>query len=285
MALGRGLGSLIPQKQNISSAKGSVVKEESLKEEINFIETNKVFPNPDQPRKFFSDVEMEGLVDSIKTHGILQPIIVAPKDGKYEIIAGERRYRAAKLGGLKHVPVIVRDVTEHEKMELSLVENIQRQDLNAIEEAEGYKRLVDEFSFTQDEVAKKMGKSRPVIANMLRLLNLSDEIKKAIAKGKLSASAGRVLAGVADPIKQDELYHKMLQGLSVRESEVKSRLGKSGAHIKRSIKDQSLVDLEEKLRETLKTKVDIKKMGKTCRLMIECYSDDELKKIAKLLNC
>ncbi|MCG2694307.1 ParB/RepB/Spo0J family partition protein, partial [Candidatus Parcubacteria bacterium] len=237
------------------------------------------------PRKFFCDIEMEGLMDSIKTHGILQPLIVSPKEGgKYEIVAGERRYRAAKLGGLKHVPVIVRDVKDHEKMELALVENIQRQDLNAIEEAEAYKQLMDEFGFTQEDVARKMGKSRPVIANMLRLLNLSEEIKKAIAKGKLSASAGRVLAGIADPIKQDELYHKMLQGLSVRESEIKSRLGKEGVHSKRTTKDQTLIDLEEKLREVLKTKVDIKKMGKTCRLMIECYSDDELNKIAKLLN-
>ncbi|MFC1612264.1 ParB/RepB/Spo0J family partition protein [Patescibacteria group bacterium] len=283
MALGKGLGSLIPPKQPIAKAKEKIPAPSG--QGINLIETNKIVPNPMQPRDYFADSGMEDLISSIKEHGILQPLIVSPlPDGKYELVAGERRFRAAKFNKIKEVPALVRKVKEHEKLEFALIENLQRENLNPIEEAKGFRQLMEEFKFSQGEVSKKVGKSRPVVANTLRLLNLSDEIQKALARKRISASAGRVLAGIADKAKQKELFRKMLQGLTVRESEVKSRLGKPTAHTKRAVKDPILLNLEEKLRESLKTKVDIKKSGKTYKLMVECYSEEELKKITKLLS-
>ena len=286
MSLGRGLGSLIPQK-NLSSPKISA-KEPQLHEGagVHFIEVDKIIPNPRQPREYFSDSGLEDLANSIKEHGIIQPLVVSSLiNGGYELIAGERRLRAAKLANLKYVPALVREVKDHEKLELALIENLQRQNLNPIEEAAGYRRLIDEFNLTQDDVGKKIGKSRPVVANMLRLLSLPEEIKKAIAHGKISSSAGRVLAGVKDIVQQMDLFKKMLAGLTVSEGEMRSRLAKPEAHTRRVTKDPYLADLEDKLRGALETKVDIKKFGKTGKIVIEFYSDEELKKIAKLLNC
>ncbi|MFA5133250.1 MAG: ParB/RepB/Spo0J family partition protein [Patescibacteria group bacterium] len=278
MPLGRGLGSLIPQqKQPIKVSQETEAP--ANKEGINYIEVSKIVPNPKQPREYFSDSGMEDLVNSIKIHGILQPLVVSPTKDGFELIAGERRFRAAKLNGMKHVPVIIREVSDHEKLELALIENLQRQNLNPIEEAAGYEQLMDEFGFTQDEVSKRMGKSRPVVANMLRLLSLPEEIKKAIAQGKISSSAGRVLAGVKDTDKQMDLFKKMLSGLTVREGEITSQLSKPAAHTKRVIKDPYLADLEDKLRGVLETKVDIKKSGKTGKIIIEFYSEEELKKL------
>lgn len=286
--LGRGLGSLIPQKQLTAHPTKTEEHEEGVfldKDRIHFIGINKISPNPKQPRENFEGGRMEELVDSIKEHGIIQPLIVSSRGaGAYELVAGERRWRAAKLLNLRQVPAIIRDVSEHQKLEWALIENLQRQDLNPIEEAAGYRRLMDEFNLTQEDVSKKMSKSRPVVANMLRLLSLPDEILNAVSRGKISASAGRVLAGVKDPKKQMELYKKMLQGLTVRESEAVSQMGKPAAHTRRSVKDPYLYDFAEKLREALGTKVDIKKSGKTGKIIIEFYSDEELKKIAKLLN-
>ena len=281
------MGSLIPQQKQPEKENGKPAHENPLqKDNINFIEVTKILPNPKQPREHFSDTGMEDLVNSIKEHGILQPLIVSPRSGGgYELIAGERRFRAAKLNGMKQVPALIRDVSDHEKLELALIENLQRQNLNPIEEAAGYKRLMDEFNFNQDEVAKKMGKSRPVVANMLRLLSLPEEMRKAISYGKISASAGRVLAGVKDLDKQMDLFKKMLQGLTVREGEITSQIGKPAAHTKRVIKDPFLADIEDKLRGALETKVDIKKSGKTGKIIIEFYSEEELKKLKdKLLE-
>lgn len=277
---------MIPQKQTIKPKKQAQEKPTVEQGGVNFVETNKIVPNPHQPREFFADAKMEDLVNSIKEHGIIQPLIVSPLgDGKYELVAGERRWRAAKFGKIKEVPVVVREAREDEKLVLALIENLQRQDLNPIEEARGYKQLVEEFGLNQGQVARKVGKSRPVVANTLRLLNLSEEMQKALARGRIPASAGRVLAGIADKAKQRALFEKMLQGLTVRESEARSQLAKPAAHVRRVIKDPVLIEMEDKLREALKTKVDIKKAGKTYRLAIECYSDEELKKIVKLLNC
>lgn len=287
--LGRGLGSLIPQKQ----LTGHPTKTEEYKEgvfldkdRIHFLGVNKIMPNPKQPRTNFEDAAIEELAASVKEHGIIQPLIVSPKGENYELIAGERRLRAAKFLNLRQVPAIIRNATEHQKLEWALIENLQRQNLNPIEEAAGYRRLMDEFNLTQDDVAKKMGKSRPVVANMLRLLNLPDEILKAVARGKISASAGRVLAGMKDPKQQMELYKKILAGMTVSGSEAASRLAQpEAAHTRRAaIKDPFLADLEEKLRGSLETKVDIKKSGKTGKIIIEFYSDEELQKIVKKLK-
>lgn len=287
MSLGRGLGSLIPQKQLTAHPTKTEDHSEGVfldKDRVHFLGVNKIFPNPKQPRANFSDTGMEELTASVKEHGIIQPLIVSPKGDNYELVAGERRWRAAKLLNLKQVPAIIRDVSEHQKLEWALIENLQRQNLNPIEEAAGYRRLMDEFNLTQEDVSQKMGKSRPVVANMLRLLNLPDEILKAVASGKISASAGRVLAGMKDTKQQMELYKKMLAGLTVTESEAASRMAKPEAHTRRSVKDPYLSDLEEKLRGALETKVDIKKSGKTGKIIIEFYSDEELQTIVKRLR-
>lgn len=284
MSLGRGLSSLIPQKQLTGHPTKTEEHKEGVfldKDRIHFLGLNKIIPNPKQPRQYFSDSGMEELAASVKEHGIIQPLIVSPKEDNYELIAGERRLRAAKLLNLRQVPVIIRNATEHQKLEWALIENLQRQNLNPIEEAAGYRRLMDEFNLTQEDVAKKMGKSRPVIANMMRLLNLPDEILKAVAHGKISASAGRVLTGMKDPKKQMELYKKMLAGLTVNEGEALSRESRPEAHTRRAIRDPYLADLEEKLRGVLQTKVNIKKFGKTGKIIIEFYSDEELQKIVK----
>jgi ParB family transcriptional regulator, chromosome partitioning protein len=288
MPLGRGLGSLIPQKQLTGHPTKTEERAEGVfldKDRVHFLGINKISPNPKQPRSTFEDTGMEELAASIKEHGIIQPLIVSPKGDNFELVAGERRLRAAKSLNLKQVPAIIRDINEHQKLEWALIENLQRKNLNPIEEAAGYRRLMDEFNLSQDEVSKKIGKSRPVVANMLRLLNLPDEMLNAVARGKISASAGRVLAGVKDTKQQMELYKKMLAGLTVNESEVASRLSKPEAHTRRLIKDPYLADLEDKLRGALETKVDIKKSGKTGKIVIEFYSDEDLKKIVKLLNC
>ena len=287
MSLGRGLGSLIPQKKPILHSEEKRKDAPVLADgAIQYIETAKVIPNPKQPREYFASEALEELALSIKKQGIIQPLVVAPReDGKYEIIAGERRYRAAKLNGLQFLPAVVRRVKEHEKLELALIENLQRQDLNPIEEAVGYRRLMDEFNLTQEEVSELVSKSRPVIANMLRLLNLPQEIREAIVRGKISASSGRVLAGISDVKKQKELFKKMLDGMPVRESQEHVRAKGISFHTRRPIKDPYLYETAEKLREALGTKVDIKKSGKTGKIIIEFYSDEELKKIVKLLHC
>ncbi len=287
MALGRGLGSLIPQKQLTTHPTKTEDHAEGVfldKDRVHFLNVNKISPNPKQPRSVFEDTGMEELVASVKEHGIIQPLIVSPKGDNFELVAGERRLRAAKSLNLKQVPAIIRDINEHQKLEWALIENLQRRDLNPIEEAAGYRRLMDEFNLTQEDVSKKMGKSRPVVANMLRLLNLPDEMLNAVARGKISVSAGRVLAGMKDVKQQLDLYKKMLAGLTVSESEAVSRTSKPEAHTRRSIKDPFLADLEEKLRGALETKVDIKKSGKTGKIIIEFYSDEELQKIVKKLK-
>jgi ParB family chromosome partitioning protein len=277
------LGSLIPQKKSVISEikPSSPVLEDG---HVRYIETSKISPNPKQPREYFSPEGMEDLAASVKKHGILQPLVVTPLgEDRFELIAGERRLRAAKLVDLKFVPVIIRKIKEHEKLELALIENLQRQDLNAIEEALGYKRLIDEFNLTQDEAGEKVSKSRPAVANALRLLNLPKEIQEAVARGKISASAGRVLAGIGDAKKRDELFKKMLSGLTVRESEEQVREKGMSLHTRHPFKDPALLELAERLRESLHTKVDIKKSGKTGKIIIEFYSEEELKKLKEKL--
>jgi len=293
MALGRGLGSLIPQKKvslvpndiNIKNSKQAINNSiENDREGVNFVPTNKIIPNPMQPRANFSPNEMEELVSSIKHHGILQPLIVSPlSNGTYELIAGERRLRASKLANLNTVPVLIKKVNDHEKLELAMIENLQRHDLNPIEEARGYKQLIDDFSFTQEEVSKKMGKSRPVVANMMRLLKLPEKMQKALVSGRISPSGGRVLAGIADNEKQEDLFNKMLDGLTVRESEIRANPISSN-HKKRQLQSPLYADLEQKLMDSLGTRVNIKKSGKTGKLVVEFYSDEELKKIVDSLK-
>lgn len=273
MALGRGLGSLIPSKQTIAE---QVIP--SSHREVMDIPVEKIRANPRQPRSHFSPSDLEDLIGSIKEHGILQPLIVTRTKDGYELVAGERRLRASSTLGLKTVPAIVRDATEQQKLEWAIIENTQRQDLNPVEEALGYKSLVEEFNLTQDEVARKVGKSRSNVANMLRLLDLPEEMLIAIKTGKISKSHARTLLAEPDEKKRRALYDSMLNGgVSVREAE--ARVSGSTASKKPSAsgsKDPNVAAHEKRLREILGTKVSIQEKGGKGRITIEFYSKDEL---------
>ncbi len=269
-ALGRGLGSLIPQRQSITE---QVLPE--ARHEVLDISVKDIHENPRQPRTNFSPSGLEDLINSIQEHGIIQPLIVTRSNGDYELIAGERRLRAARTLGLKTVPAIVRDATEQQKLELALIENIQRQDLNAVEEAIAYKALIEEFNLTQEQVSKRVGKSRSNIANILRLLELPEEILFAIKDGKISKSHARTLLAEPDLNKRLELFKKMLDGsVSVREAEARVG-GKNISKRSASKKDPNLLAHEKKLREVLGTKVEISESSGKGKISISYYSREE----------
>ncbi len=269
--LGRGLGSLIPHKQTITE---QVIP--SARTEVLEVPVGDIHENPRQPRQHFSASELEDLIGSIKEHGIMQPLVAVRDSGDFELIAGERRLRAARTLGFKTVPVIVRRATEQQKLELALIENIQRQDLNAVEEALAYRALTDEFNLTQDDVAKRVGKSRSNVANILRLLDLSPEMLEALKDGRLTKSHGRTLLAEPDEKKREALFQQMLSGgVSVREAEarVSSHPRRASSTTK---KDPNLLAHEKKLREILGTKVDIKESGGKGSITIAFYSREEL---------
>lgn len=271
-ALGRGLGSLIPQKQTITE---QVIPQ--AKTQVFEVFVGDIVGNPRQPRHHFSPAELEDLIASIKEHGILQPLIVTRAGRKYELIAGERRLRASRTLGLKTVPVIVRDANEQQKLELALIENIQRQDLNAFEEALAYKALVDEFNLTQDEVGKRVGKSRSNVANILRLLELPEEMLHALRDGKITKSHARTLLAEQNEGKREALFEAMLNGgVSVREAEARVAAPRKSSHKGSFKKDPNLLAHEKRLREILGTKVEIKESGGKGNISIAFYSRDEL---------
>lgn len=275
MALGRGLGSLIPGKQTITE---QVIP--SARREVMEIAVEKIRPNPRQPRAHFSPEELTDLVVSVKEHGVLQPLIVTRAGDGYELVAGERRLRASKQAGLTTVPAIVRDASEQQKLEWAIIENTQRSDLNPVEEALGYKALTDEFGLTQDEVARKVGKSRSNVANMLRLLDLPEEMLIAIRDGRISKSHARTLLAEPDEAKRRVLYQSMLSGgVSVREAEARvSGMGGKGRKDGNGGKgkDPNIAAHEKRLREILGTKVSIQEKGGKGKVMIEFYSKEEL---------
>ena len=278
--------------------KNDQVKNDADRSDPVTVRISEVEPNRDQPRKYFDDEKLEELSESIKTYGILQPILVQKKDGYYEIIAGERRWRAALKAGLKEIPVIIREYTDKEILELSLIENIQREDLNPIEEAEAYKRLIDEFGMSQEEMAKRVSKSRSAVANSLRLLKLEGDVRKMLVDGQLSMGHARAILPVEDADQQYELAQKITEKqLSVRETEkiVKEML-KSGAEQDKSIvkiekqeEDPSIAiiykQIEERLQQSLHTKVSIqRKRNGHGKLQIDFYNSDDLEKIIDRLT-
>lgn len=269
MALGRGLESLIPKKKK------------SEEEKIIEIPISFIRPNPHQPRTDFDEKSLEELIESIKKHGILQPLIVTKiSDNLYELIAGERRLRAAKMLNLEKVPVIVRSVDEIKKLEISLVENLQRKDLNPIEKARAYQKLIDEFNLTQEEIAKRIGKARATIANTLRLLSLPKSVQKAIEEGKITESHAKVLLSLDSPEKQEALLKRILgTGMSVHE--IKQLV--ISKRKKQIFKDPVLRFKEEQLQEKFGTKVIIKKRGKKGKIIIEFYSEKDLEEIIEKL--
>ena len=293
--LGKGLDSLIPNK-NVKSAKPSVKADEKKatpKEEILeagpiMVKINKVEPNRDQPRKDFDEDALMELADSIKQFGVLQPILVQKKKDYYEIIAGERRWRAAKLAGLKEVPIIVKEFTEQEIVEISLIENIQRENLNPIEEAQAYKRLLNEFSLKQDEVAERVSKSRTAVTNSMRLLKLDERVQQMIIDDMISTGHARALLAIEDKEQQYILANKVFdEKLSVRDTEkLVKELKKPKKEKEKPVIQNAFVyeDLEERIKSIIGSKVHVnhKANGKG-KIEIEYYSDNDLERIFELL--
>jgi ParB family chromosome partitioning protein len=279
--LGRGLGSLIPSK--LTKAATEKIDEIGGGKKVIEISIEKIQPNPHQPRKDFSHSDLEELINSIREHGIVQPLIVTEKDDGYQLIAGERRLRAAKILNLATVPAITREAKDQEKLELALVENIQRKNLNPIEEAVAYQKLIEEFNLTQEETAKRVGKSRAVVANTLRLLGLPEEVQKAIIDEKITAGHARVVASLEDPKDQLEFFKKIVRfGLNVRDTEKVAKKVLVSKH-ERIIggADPLIEEKENLLRGALGTKVNIKKSGRGGEIVISFYSGEELEEIIR----
>ena len=285
--VGKGLDALIPAGDK------KITKEENTKGAETIVKITKVEPNRSQPRKNFDEDALQELADSIKQFGLLQPILVQDKGEYYEIIAGERRWRAAKLAGLKEVPVIIRNYSSQEIVEISLIENIQREDLNPIEEAQAYKRLLTEFNLKQDEVAERVSKSRTAVTNSMRLLKLCDGVQQMIIDDMLSTGHARALIPIEDPELQLQLAQRIFdEKLSVREVEklVKSILKPAEEKPKKEEIPQSLMyiyqNIENKLKDKLSRKVAISPKGKngSGKIEIEFYSNDDLEKLIEILS-
>jgi ParB family chromosome partitioning protein len=264
---------------------------EGQKGKIISLRISSVEPNRSQPRKYFDDAAIDELADSIEKFGIISPLLVQKKDDYYEIIAGERRWRAAKRAGLKEVPVIIKDFSDKEAVEVSLIENIQREDLNPIEEAKAYERLVKEYGMNQEEVAGRVSKSRSAVTNSMRLLKLADHVQKLVENGSLSEGHARALIPLDDPSIQEEVAHQIVENrLSVRQTEllVKNLLkpDKPGRKKSRDVRQEAMLkDLAEHLKHKFGTKVNIKPSGKNKgKIEIEYYSDEELDRIYELLQ-
>ncbi len=288
--LGRGLGALIPPKPTaapvtppgsvyvppkpIEEARAVEVRPNTL--EIHHIPVDNVRPNPHQPRTHFDHQQLEDLISSIQAHGVMQPIVVTPVEGGYELIAGERRLRASKIAGLSTIPAIVRTATEQQKLELALIENIQRQDLNAIEEARAYVRLQAEFNLTQEDLAKRVGKSRPQVANTIRLLNLPEPIQQALAEGKINQSNARTLLSLPSDDERLAMFQVMLEGnFTVRQTE--ARIPHKRGRKTPTPYDANVANAEERLRKALGTKVVVKRDPRgEGEIRITFLSDEDL---------
>lgn len=294
--LGKGLDSLIADKVSTKPAAKVEEKKKPTSEhaaDAIMMDIAKVEPNREQPRKKFDEDALLELAESIKQFGVLQPLLVQERDDYYEIIAGERRWRAAKMAGVKKVPVIIKKLTEQEIMEISLIENIQREDLNPIEEALAYKRLLSEFNLKQDEVAERVSKSRTAVTNAMRLLKLNDKVQQMVIEEMLTTGHARALLGIEDQEKQYTIAQKIFdEKLSVRDTEklVKSlqneKKKQTDVRIKLDPKLEAIYhDLEEQMKVILGTKVSINhKDDKKGKLEIEYYSQDELDRIIDLLR-
>lgn len=248
---------------------------------IEEIEVAKIAPNPFQPRKLFEAAALKELANSIKEHGVIQPLVVTKTPVGYEIVVGERRLRAAQLAGLEKVPAIIKEaMVDQTKLEVALIENIQRQELNPIEEAQAYERLMKTFNLTQDQVAKKVGKSRPAVANTVRLLNLPAEVQRGVVEGKIMEGHARALLGLNDPEKIRLMYKVVLeQGLNVRQVESKVRELTQKRQMDAAAPDPKLLAMESELRGKLGTQVKIQRQGQGGKITIEFFSEEELEEL------
>ncbi|AUS98490.1 chromosome partitioning protein ParB [Clostridium thermosuccinogenes] len=271
-ALGKGLDALISNEKTEDSG----IKE---------LKINEIEPNINQPRKRFDDEKLQQLAESIKQHGIVQPIIVSNEDNTYRIVAGERRWRAARLAGITTVPVIIKNVSKREEMELALIENLQREDLNPIEEAEAYEKLIREHGITQEELSGIIGKSRPAITNSLRLLSLDEKVKGYLINEEISSGHARALLAIEDKELQKKAADEVISmKLSVRETEklVKKYLDSKKQKVRSKSKSAEHIEIEERLKEIFGTKVKLVTNNKKGKIMIEYYSNDELERIMEL---
>ncbi|MFZ2190501.1 MAG: ParB/RepB/Spo0J family partition protein [Candidatus Magasanikiibacteriota bacterium] len=287
MALGKGLNSLIPQQSTLRKMihrETGIINNDADK--IWHIPISEIVPNSEQPRQEFSHADLEDLVSSIKKHGILQPLVVTEKsDGGYELIAGERRLRASSIAGLATVPAIVRSANQQQKLELALIENIQRQNLNPVEEAFAYQRLIDEFNLTQEEVSEQVGKSRSTVANLVRLLSLPEIIQKALVDNKISVGKAKSLLSLRDEKEQLDVFASMMgEKMTVRD--VDQVIAQKGpASRKGSVRrDPNLISAEQVLEERLGTKVHITQKGEKGTIVVEYYSREELKRLISELS-
>jgi len=279
MALGKGLGALIPDIDMAGDMDGDFF----------YCQVNDIRPNRYQPRKNFREEELASLSASIREQGIIQPLIIRKVAGGYELVAGERRLRAAKLAGYREVPCVIKDLSEKQLLEMSLVENIQRENLNPMEEADAYHRLITEFDLTQEAAAIRVGKSRPAVANYLRLRQLPRAIKESIVDGVLSMGHARALLGATNKTQQLAAWRAVIsRQLSVRETEsLVNRLKKDtggAAKRKKSSEDIYFANVAEELSRSFGTKVQIRRKGRKGKVVIEFYSNDDLDRLLQLLN-
>lgn len=263
---------------------------EEIKEKVQIVDIYTVEPDREQPRKNFDPEKLQELSDSIRQYGVLQPLLVQKEKDYYKIIAGERRWRAARLAGLTEIPVIVKEFTPQDSMAVSLIENLQRQNLNPMEESMAYQKLLTEFSMTQEQVAEKLGKSRSAIANSLRLQNLPEAVQKSISEGMISMGHAKVLLGLGDKAEQTRLAVRIIgEKLSVREleqilAEKKPTKAKKKSEKKETAKDLATRMAEERMKELLGTQVSIKKGAKKGKIEIEYHSEEELDRILNFLE-
>lgn len=290
--LGRGLSSLIPNKNRIQPSDGSIQPKENeladiySNERIHQVSPDRIRPNALQPRSSFDVQAMQELRDSIAKYGIIEPLIATLEPGGiYELVAGERRWRAAKELGLKTVPVILRTSKDMERLELALIENLQRQDLNPLEIAQAYSRLIEEFGLTHEELGKRVGKGRATISNALRLLQLPQEIKKALLEGVVYEGHARALLSLTDPEKQILVFNRILtQNLTVNETEREAAKVARKKITRRGVDDPNILSKEEELQDVLGTRVHIRKKGGRGVVLIEFYSEEELNGIVDAIT-
>ena len=271
--LGRGLGALIP----------------NLRPSVDEVDVDLISPNPRQPRTFFDAEALSELAESIREHGVIQPLIVSQPPGSaagtYQLIAGERRLLAARQAGLRRVPVIVKETNAQASLELALVENLQRADLGALEEAAAFKRLSDDFGMTQEAIAARVGRSRPSVANSMRLLSLPDDIQSSLARGQITPGHARALLGIEDPEEQRRTWQRILEaGLTVRDAEALATRENREKTIRIVRRIPEIIALEERLQSSLGTKVDLKRGRRGGRLTIHFYSDEELEALVARLS-
>ena len=288
MALGRGLEALFADQESIEKdetkeAEGIVTEPENR---VEYISINDIKPNKSQPRKTFNEEKIKELADSILEHGIIQPLVVRASSVGYELVAGERRWRAAREAGLKEVPCLIRNFTDEENMLVAIIENMQREDLNPIEEAEGLERMIKTYGLTQEQVSRSVSKSRPYIANALRLLNLPEDIRGFVAKGDITAGHARAILAAGSEKKQRDLCREIIaKGLSVREAERLATGEKPTRAIPRKkVKDKDVASVENELRDIFGTKISINPKAKGGVIELAYYSTDELNRLIDMLR-